>query len=42
MPSTKGTDWDVYQTVYRNECQTSILQAYKPASLMLKKDEYNY
>jgi hypothetical protein len=39
--STEGTDWDVYQTAYRNACRTTILQGYKPAWPMLKEDEYN-
>jgi len=30
-PSTEGTDWDVYQTAYRNECRMTILEGYKPA-----------
>ena len=41
-PSTDGPDWDVYQTAYRNECRTPILEAYKPAWPMLKEDENNY
>jgi len=40
-PFTEGTDWDVYQTAYWNECRTTIKEAYKPACPVLKEDEYN-
>ena len=41
-PSTEGTDWDVYQTAYGNECRTTILKADKPAWPIPKEYEYNY
>jgi len=40
--STKGTDWNVYQTTYHIGCWITILEAYKPAWPMLKEVEYNY
>ena len=39
---TEGTDWDVYQTAYRNGCRMTILEAHKAARPMLKEHEYNY
>ena len=39
---TEGTEWDVYQTAYRDECRTTILEAYKPAWRMRKEHEYSY
>jgi len=40
--STEGTDWDVYQTDYRNDCRMTIPEAYKLAWPMLREFEHNY
>ena len=39
---TEATDWHVYQTAYRNECRTTILEASKPAWAIVKEYEYDY
>jgi hypothetical protein len=40
-PATASTDCDVDQTAYVTYCQTTILEAYVPAWLVLKEYEYN-
>jgi hypothetical protein len=40
--STGCTYWSLYLKANRNEGSTTILETYKPAWPMLKKDEFNY